>query len=199
MDDEMVNIVERRFGKNLCAIPGRYARGALAALNLVAHVPIKRTATSLPIFQAGPCPKSSPRRSIMSDDLCYLSAADAGRKIAAKELSSRELTEALLTRTAAVDGKLNAYIRLLSDQARAAAKAADKALQWGYQRPSAWCAHRPEGYYRFGRRPHHGPFQASARQCRSRRCFRHSQAKARGRGDHRQALHTRVRDWWPGL
>ena len=67
----------------------------------------------------------------MSDDLCYLSAADAGRKIAAKELSSRELTEALLTRTAAIDGKLNAYIRLLSDQARAAAEAADKALANG--------------------------------------------------------------------
>lgn len=67
----------------------------------------------------------------MSDDLCYLSAAEAGRKIAAKELSSLELTEALLARTEAIDSRLNAYIRLLGDQARAAAKAADTALASG--------------------------------------------------------------------
>ena len=67
----------------------------------------------------------------MSDDLCYLSAAEAGRKIAAKELSSLELTEALLAQTEAIDSRLNAYIRLLGDQARAAAKAADTALASG--------------------------------------------------------------------
>ena len=64
----------------------------------------------------------------MSDDLHYMSAAEAGRKIAAKELSSAELTEALLARTDAIDGKLNAYIRVLGDQARVSAKAADEAI-----------------------------------------------------------------------
>ena len=59
----------------------------------------------------------------MSDELCFLSAAEAGRKIAAKELSSVELTEALMLRTEAIDGRLNAYIRVLGDQARAAAAA----------------------------------------------------------------------------
>ncbi len=67
----------------------------------------------------------------MSDDLHYMSAAEAGRKIAAKELSSTELTDALLDRTAAIDGKLNAYIEVLGDQARAAAKAADDAVVKG--------------------------------------------------------------------
>ena len=67
----------------------------------------------------------------MSDDLYYMSAADAGRKIAAKDLSSAELTEALLDRTAAIDGKLNAYIEVLGDQARADAKAADAAVAKG--------------------------------------------------------------------
>lgn len=67
----------------------------------------------------------------MSDDLFYMSAAEAGRKIAAKELSSTELTEALLGRTEAIDGKLNAYIRVLGDQARASAKAADEAVASG--------------------------------------------------------------------
>ena len=67
----------------------------------------------------------------MSDDLIYMSAAEAGRKIAAKELSSSELTEALLSRTEAIDGKLNAYIRLLSDTARSMAKEADAAVASG--------------------------------------------------------------------
>ncbi len=67
----------------------------------------------------------------MSDDLIYMSAAEAGRKIGAKELSSSELTEVLLARTEAIDGKLNAYIRLLGDQARASAKAADAAVASG--------------------------------------------------------------------
>ncbi len=67
----------------------------------------------------------------MSDELHYMSAAEAGRKIAAKELSSAELTDALLARTQAIDGKLNAYIRLLGDQARALAKAADDAVAKG--------------------------------------------------------------------
>lgn len=67
----------------------------------------------------------------MSDDLYYMSAADAGRKIAAKDLSSVELTEALLERTAAIDGKLNAYIEVLGDQARADARDADAAVAKG--------------------------------------------------------------------
>lgn len=67
----------------------------------------------------------------MSDDLYYMSAADAGRKIAAKDLSSSELTEALLARTAAIDGKLNAYIEVLGDRARADARAADDAVAKG--------------------------------------------------------------------
>jgi aspartyl-tRNA(Asn)/glutamyl-tRNA(Gln) amidotransferase subunit A len=67
----------------------------------------------------------------MSDDLFYMSAAEAGRKIAARELSSVELTDALLARTAKIDGKLNAYIRVLGDQARASAKAADAAVASG--------------------------------------------------------------------
>ena len=67
----------------------------------------------------------------MSDDLHYLSAAEAGRKIAARELSSLELTTALLARTEAIDGKLNAYIRVLGDAARAAAERADESVASG--------------------------------------------------------------------
>ena len=44
----------------------------------------------------------------MSDELCFLSAAEAGRKIAAKEMSSVALTEAKMLRTEAIDGRLSA-------------------------------------------------------------------------------------------
>ena len=57
----------------------------------------------------------------MSDDLFYMSAAEAGRKIAARDLSSLELTDALLARTEKLDGKLNAYVEVLGDAARASA------------------------------------------------------------------------------
>jgi len=67
----------------------------------------------------------------MDEDLFFLSAAEAGRKIASKELSSIELTKALLARTDAIDGNLHAYIRLLRDEALASAKAADKAIANG--------------------------------------------------------------------
>ena len=55
----------------------------------------------------------------------------AGRKIASKELSSTELTKALLARTDAIDENLHAYIRLLRDEALASAKAADEAVANG--------------------------------------------------------------------
>jgi len=67
----------------------------------------------------------------VSDDLFYMSAAEAGRKIAAKELSSLELTEALLSRTEAIDGDLNAYIEVTGKAARATAKGADEAVAKG--------------------------------------------------------------------
>jgi aspartyl-tRNA(Asn)/glutamyl-tRNA(Gln) amidotransferase subunit A len=67
----------------------------------------------------------------VSDDLFYMTAAEAGRRIAAKQLSSLELTDALLARTEAIDGKLNAYIEVTAEAARAAAKAADAATAKG--------------------------------------------------------------------
>ena len=67
----------------------------------------------------------------MSDDLFYMSAAEAGRKIAARDLSSLELTDALLARTEKLDGKLNAYVEVLGDAARASAAAADTAVAKG--------------------------------------------------------------------
>ena len=64
-------------------------------------------------------------------DLHWLSVTEASRAIAAKELSPVALTQALLDRIAALDPRLNAFIRLEADQAMDAAKAAEAEAKAG--------------------------------------------------------------------
>ena len=61
----------------------------------------------------------------MSDELCFLSVADAARRLRDRSLSPVELTEAYLDRIAAIDGQLNAYITVTADLARRQARAAE--------------------------------------------------------------------------
>jgi len=63
--------------------------------------------------------------------LAWLSAAEAGRRIAARALSPVELTRALLERIAALDPKLHVFIRLDADAALEAARAAEKEIAAG--------------------------------------------------------------------
>jgi aspartyl-tRNA(Asn)/glutamyl-tRNA(Gln) amidotransferase subunit A len=58
-------------------------------------------------------------------ELLALSVREAGRRLAAREVSSRELVEASLGRIAATDGKVGAFLRTTPERARAAAEAAD--------------------------------------------------------------------------
>src|SRR6476620_100503 len=55
----------------------------------------------------------------------YLTIAEAARLIAAKELSPIELLDSRLQRIERLDGRLNSFIRVLTDQARAAARTAE--------------------------------------------------------------------------
>src|SRR3954469_9087922 len=66
--------------------------------------------------------------------LHWLSAAEAARAIAARELSPVELTEALLKRIERLDPKLNVFIRLDADAAMAAARAAEAEIVAGRPR-----------------------------------------------------------------
>ena len=61
----------------------------------------------------------------MSDELCFLSVADAARRLRDRSLSPVELTEAYLDRIAAIDGQLNAYITVTADLARRQAREAE--------------------------------------------------------------------------
>ena len=64
-------------------------------------------------------------------DLCFRSAADLARAIAAREVSAVEVMEAHLARIARVNPGLNAVVTLVSGEARRGAEAADAALARG--------------------------------------------------------------------
>jgi amidase len=64
-------------------------------------------------------------------ELWRLSAIDLASRIAARQVSSREVVEAHLDRISAVNARLNAVVRVLADEARAGAEAADTAVAAG--------------------------------------------------------------------
>jgi aspartyl-tRNA(Asn)/glutamyl-tRNA(Gln) amidotransferase subunit A len=65
-------------------------------------------------------------------DLTSLSLAEAGDRIAARELSPVELVEATLSRIEEVDPQLNSFIHVAGEEALAAARAAETAIGAGY-------------------------------------------------------------------
>ena len=70
----------------------------------------------------------------MSDELCFLTIADAARRLRARSLSAVELAQAHLDRIAALDAQVNAYITVTAGNAIAAARAADDELRRGNDR-----------------------------------------------------------------
>jgi amidase len=64
-------------------------------------------------------------------ELWQLGALELADRIRSKEVSSREVLEAHLSRVEACNGALNAVVRVLADEARAAADAADESLAAG--------------------------------------------------------------------
>ena len=72
----------------------------------------------------------------MSNELVRLDAASLGAKIAAKELSSTEVTRACLDRIAATDGDYRAFLHVAEERALAAAARVDAAVASGEELPS---------------------------------------------------------------
>lgn len=65
------------------------------------------------------------------DDLALSSIAELAPRLAAGDLSPVEVTEAVLARIERYNGNLNAYITVMTDSARHAARAAEAAMQAG--------------------------------------------------------------------
>src|SRR5258707_2719090 len=64
----------------------------------------------------------------------YLTIAEAARLIESRELSPVELVDSRLDRIAKLDGRLNSFIRVLGDEARADARAAEGEIAAGKYR-----------------------------------------------------------------
>ena len=64
-------------------------------------------------------------------EIWQLSATELAQRIARRQLSSAEVVDAHLARIDAVNPALNAVVRVLADEARAAAVLADKRLAAG--------------------------------------------------------------------
>ena len=71
---------------------------------------------------------------LVEKPLYYLSIHEAQQLIKDHKLSPVELTQSVLDRIAAVDGKLHAYINLMADAAMSAARAAETEVQRGQWR-----------------------------------------------------------------
>ncbi len=69
-----------------------------------------------------------------NDELCTLTLEYAAALIAAKQVSPVELTEAALARVATLNPKLNAFMTVTEDAARAAARAAEREIASGTYR-----------------------------------------------------------------
>ena len=64
----------------------------------------------------------------------YLTIAEAAGLIEKKELSPVELTQSRLDRIAKLDGQLHSFIRVLADEAHAAARVAESEIMDGRYR-----------------------------------------------------------------
>jgi aspartyl-tRNA(Asn)/glutamyl-tRNA(Gln) amidotransferase subunit A len=69
-----------------------------------------------------------------ASDPCFLSVAEAAALIAAKRLSPVELVQAYLARIERLDGIVHAYVRVLHDDALAAARTAEAEIAAGRYR-----------------------------------------------------------------
>ena len=69
------------------------------------------------------------------DPMAYRAAGELVEALAKRQVSSRELVDSAIARIEALDSKINAVVVRDFDRARAAAAAADAALDKGERRP----------------------------------------------------------------
>lgn len=67
----------------------------------------------------------------MSEELCFLSAADLGARVVRKAVSPVEITRAVLERAERLQPKLNCFITLCADEAMAEARRAEREIMTG--------------------------------------------------------------------
>ena len=106
--------------------PGLTRRDLLSLLAGAAVLPVAAVSCG-----RGPAGSSV---SQVKSPLHYSSLADVAKLIAARELLSIDLTQQLLDRIAAVDGRLQSYVTVMTDRAIASARRADAEIRAGRYR-----------------------------------------------------------------
>jgi amidase len=101
-------------------------RDLLARLAGVAALPVAAMSCG-----RGP---ATPSISQVANPLHYSSLVHVGKLIAARQLQSSDLTRQLLDRIAAVDGRLQSYVTVMTDRALASARRADSEIGAGRYR-----------------------------------------------------------------
>ena len=110
--------------------------------------------------------------------LHYASLADVARRIAAREILPSDLTQQMLDRIAAVDGRLQSYVTVMAEQALASARRADTEIRAGrYRGPLHGVPIGGEGPLLYARRSHHGGHEGL---CRLRARLRRDRRRAAG-------------------
>jgi amidase len=107
-------------------VPALTRRDLLARLAGVAGLPAAARALGL-----GPAATSASR---IAGPLHYASLADVAGRIAAREIRPSDLTQQMLDRIAAVDGRLQSYVTVMPEQAIASARRADAEIRAGRYR-----------------------------------------------------------------
>lgn len=69
-----------------------------------------------------------------TDELCFLSITDLARLLGARKVSPVEVTEAHLARIELLNPTLNAFVTVMADQARQAARRAEEEIAAGRYR-----------------------------------------------------------------
>ena len=109
-------------------------RAVLAALGAGAAAPFLGSRAASGRSRQGSAQASGGAAPAGDVPLHYLSLREAARRLESREISSAALTEALLDRIAAVDGRLKSYATVMADQARDAAAEADREIEAGNYR-----------------------------------------------------------------
>ena len=106
--------------------PALTRRDLLARLAGVAALPVAA-------ILCGRSP-AAPSVSKVANPLHYSSLAHVGKLIAARQLQSLDLTRQMLDRIAAVDGRMQSYVTIMTDRALASARRADTEIMAGRYR-----------------------------------------------------------------
>ena len=116
---------------NELKVNGQFGKQKLSRRKAVGLLGLGILATQFPFACTSGTSKLS---DLEKQSLHYLTLTEVAALIKSKKISSEELTQLMLDRIAAIDGKLNSYITIMSEDALVTARALDKELAEGKYR-----------------------------------------------------------------